>query len=88
MHQVMINEFADMDATYVEAHHSSRANKDNPWWGPFYLCDTKYLERYVGHRIMHLPFWMRVSYWRYSQNFIMRAYHAIKSATIRLIPKG
>ena len=88
MHQVMINEFADLDVTYVEAHHSSRANKECPWWGPFYMCVTRYLEEYVGHRILHLPYWMKISYWRYSQNFIMRAFHTIKRPIFHFLGKG
>lgn len=77
-HQVMINEYADLNVTYIEAHHSSKANKKYPWWGPFYLCINKYLERYVGHYIPHLPYWICFSYWEYSRNLIYRCYNRSK----------
>ena len=70
-HQVMINELADLDVTYVEAHHSSKANPLYPWWGPFYLCINRYLERFVGHPLFHLPYWMCLSYWEYYSGHIL-----------------
>lgn len=77
-HQVMINELADLDVTYIQAHHSSRANSSYPWWGPFYLCINHYLERYIGHPLLHLPFWLRFSYWEYSRNIPYRVYNRIR----------
>lgn len=65
IHQVAINQCADLDVTYVEVHHSWRANKQAPWLGPFYLCVTKYFERYLGYRVPHRPFFLRVSFWQY-----------------------
>ena len=69
-HQVMINEFADLKVTYIEAHHSSKTNTEYPWWGPFYLCINHFLERYVKRPILHLPYWARFSYWAYTKNII------------------
>ena len=77
-HQVMINEYADLDVTYIEAHHSIKADKDFPWWGPFYLCVNRYLEQYVGHRILHIPYWLLPSYWEYTRNILYRCYNRIR----------
>lgn len=74
-HQVMINEFADLDVTYIEAHHSIKADKIHPWWGPFYLCVNRNLERFVGHRIPHLPYWLLPSYWEYTRNILYKCYN-------------
>lgn len=80
-HQVMINELADLDVTYVQAHHSSRANRNYPWWGPFYLCINRYLERYAGHSIPHLPYWLHPSYWEYcSGNVLHKIYSRLRMA--------
>lgn len=84
-HQVMINELADLDVTYVEAHHSSKANRSYPWWGPFYMCINRYLEHYVGHPLLHLPYWMRFSYWEYFSGYqLHRFYHWIREVFFNL----
>jgi capsular polysaccharide biosynthesis protein len=77
-HQVMINEYADLNVTYIEAHHSIKVNRECPWWGPFYLCVNRNVERYVGHPILHLPFWLIPSYWEYNRNVLYRCYNRIK----------
>ena len=77
-HQVMINEFADLDVTYIEAHHSIKAHPECPWWGPFYLCINRNLERYVGHPIPHLPYWALPSYWEFSRNILYKCYNRMR----------
>ncbi len=64
-HQVAINQFADLNITYVETNASFKAKKEAPWHGPFYLCITHYLERYFGCVICHVPYWLRISFWKY-----------------------
>ena len=71
-HQVLINEFADLNVTYIEAHHSSKTDPIHPWWGPFYLCITPFLKKYVQSPIPHLPYWLKFSYWEYKYGFILR----------------
>ena len=71
-YQELINNYANLNVTYIEAHRSTKADKNEPWCGPFYLCVNKYLERYIGHPIPHLPYWILPSYWRYSKNIIYR----------------
>ena len=85
-HQVMINEFADLDTTYVEAHHSSKVNAEYPWWGPFYLCVNRYLERFAKHPIFHLPYWARFSYWEYTRNILFRCIHRARKLLKRIGP--
>lgn len=83
-HQVMVNEFADLNTTYIEAHHSSRANAQCPWWGPFYLCITHHLEHFVGHPIMHLPYWAKFSYWEYTRNILYKCFNRSRKVYNRL----
>lgn len=77
-HQVMINEFASLNVTYIEAHHSVKVDQDHPWWGPFYLCVNRHLEHFVGHRVLHLPYWLLPSYWEYSRNVLYRCFNRIR----------
>lgn len=77
-HQVAINELADLDVTYVQAHHSSKANPSYPWWGPFYLCINRFLEKYAGRPLLHLPYWMQLPYWEYTENIPYRAFRRMK----------
>lgn len=63
--QLPINDMIGFDVTYVDAHYSVCSNKIHPMIGPFYLCITRELERYVGHRILHFPLWFRPSWYRY-----------------------
>mgnify|MGYP002524441012 FL=1 len=64
-HQVALNQLANVDVTYVEAHHSLKMNKEIPWYGPFYLCVTSYFEKYLGYRVPHIPYFLRISFWKY-----------------------
>lgn len=64
-YQMALNAVADVDVTYIDAHHSINAQEGSPWVGPFYLCVNRNVERYVGHRIMRLPLLMRCSWWNY-----------------------
>ena len=81
-HQVMINEFSDLNVTYIEAHHSIKANSQRPWWGPFYLCVNKHFERFWGHRIVHLPYWLKYSYWEYSHNILYKCLKKIRKTIL------
>lgn len=64
-HQVAVNQVADLDITYIEAHHSLKMGKEIPWYGPFYLCVTKYFEKFLGYKVPHIPFLLRLSFWKY-----------------------
>ena len=84
-YQNVINEYADLNVTYVESHKSVMASKEAPWGGPFYLCVTKYLEQYIGHPILHVPYWLKPSYWKYSRNILYRSYLRTKKAIKRIV---
>jgi hypothetical protein len=62
-YQTIINEVADLDVTYIDAHRSLPEMQYAAMYGPFYMCVTPELERFVGHRIPHLPLWLRPSWW-------------------------
>ena len=76
-YQNVINEYGDLNVIYIEAHKSVKASKDMPWLGPFYLCVTDYLERYLGHSVPHIPYWLCFSYWVYNVNILLRLYNKL-----------
>ena len=63
-YQRIIDESAELDVTYLTAHHSSKINREFPWYGPFYLCITPQLAKYFGIRF-YCPYWLMPSYWWY-----------------------
>ena len=60
--QLIINQVAGVNVTYVDAHHSIISHGV---LGPFYMGVTKYLESFAGHKIFHFPYWMKLSFWWY-----------------------
>lgn len=65
MHQLVMNEVAKLNVTYVDAHYSCFCDKREPWHGPFLMCVTKDLEHYAGHKIFHLPIFANRYFWLY-----------------------
>lgn len=63
--QLAINEMAKIKPIYIDAHNSVKANLQFPMVGPFFMCITPELERYLGHRVFHLPLALRPSWWKY-----------------------
>lgn len=57
-HQIAVNEIADLDVTYVDAHKSICLNEASPYSGPFYICLNKNIEQYAGKQFFRLPFWI------------------------------
>lgn len=64
-HQIVSDQIANLNVTYISVHHSFFANKKTPWHGPFLLCVTNNLERYIGRRIPHLPFFFKKDFFIY-----------------------
>lgn len=66
-YQTIINEVSDLNVTYIDTHNSLRNMQwcNQPMYGPFYMCITPELERFVGHKIFHLPLGLRPSWWWY-----------------------
>ncbi len=63
--QIVADQIADLDVTYVAVHHSFFAGKEDPWHGPFLLCVTSNLERFLGHSIPHVPFFLKKEFFIY-----------------------
>ena len=64
-YQMAVNEIADVNVTYIDAHHSTKVPKDAPWVGPFYLYINNKLEEYYGFKIFHFPRVLTFSWWLY-----------------------
>ena len=64
-YQNIISEIADLEVTYIDAHSSNPKYQFSRESGPFYMCVTPELERFVGHKISHLPRLMSPSWWWY-----------------------
>ena len=64
-HQVVSNQIANLDVTYVSVHHSFFVDKKQPWHGPYLLCITNNLERYMGHKIPHTPYFLTKNFVKY-----------------------
>lgn len=64
--QKVCDEVSGVNVAYVKAHQSVVSFG---CLGPFYMCVTRELEEYVGHRIFHVPHLFRPSfYWYLIQN--------------------
>ena len=60
--QLVVNQVADVNITYIDAHRSIISTG---CLGPFYMCVTKEFEKYVGCSILHFPYFMKPSFWWY-----------------------
>lgn len=62
-YQLAINQAADLDVTFVDAHRTKVVQDE---WkrmsGPFYLCITPEVEKFFGKRIPHCPLYLSLSY--------------------------
>lgn len=64
-YQMAVNEVADVDVTYIDAHHSTKAPKNAPWVGPFFLYINKNLKRWAGTPMIIIPFIFNIKWWSY-----------------------
>ena len=76
-YQHAANAVADLEVTYIRAHHSVCASKQMPWAGPFYLTVTPELKAWSGGMARKLPLLCRPSYWNYRLKNI-RLLHSVK----------
>ena len=79
-YQNVVNCLCDLDVTYIESHHSAKADKKEPWHGPFYMYPTDNVRRYLGERKdiwTYRPYWMRISWYKYMR-FVSRLLNKIK----------
>lgn len=63
--QIVSDQIADLDVTYVGVHNSFFAGKNDPWHGPFLFCITENLEQYLGHKVPHTPLFLRKDFFIY-----------------------
>jgi len=85
--QAAINEIADLDVTYIDAHKSIRTNRQFPMIGPFYMCITPHLERYVGQPIFRIPVCLRPSWFRYKYQIDSTLFYRKSRSIISKIQK-
>ncbi|MDO4497753.1 MAG: glycosyltransferase 61 family protein [Bacteroidales bacterium] len=64
-YQMAVNEVADVNVTYIDAHHSTKTPEKSPWVGPFYLCKNRNLAAYL-HLSCFIPYWLQPSWWIYN----------------------
>lgn len=65
-YQLVMNEVAGLNVTYIDAHKSIQANPRIKNYGPFFLYFTPELKRFYGRFIITLPLALRPSWWWYN----------------------
>lgn len=65
-YQMAVNEVADVDVTYIDAHHSTRVPKNAPWVGPFFLSVNNNLKRWTEMPMIILPLIFNIKWWNYN----------------------
>lgn len=64
-HQLILNEIAGVNVTFIDANCSYVFDEKMPLDGPFYLCKNKLLESFCDVRIKCYPLRLKPSYWWY-----------------------
>lgn len=64
-HQLIINDVAEVDVTYIDANVSYVYDETQPLDGPFYLCQNKNLENYSHYKLKTFPIVLKPSFWWY-----------------------
>ena len=65
-YQLAINQLADLNVIYIDAHRSVPPFGDRHIWaGPFYLCITSYILKWSGQLPFFVPYFLLPSYWWY-----------------------
>lgn len=52
-YQMALNEVADANVTYIDAHNSIKTPDNAPWVGPFFMYPNKYIERFFGENCLY-----------------------------------
>lgn len=63
---LVINQIADLNAVFIDAHHSIYANKKIPAFGPFFMYVTSFLKEWAGVKRKSLPFWLSKTWFQYA----------------------
>jgi len=64
-YQMMINEAANLEVTYIDSNKSIMVPKDTPWAGPFYLYVSPNLRRFFNIHKISLPYYIKWSFMSY-----------------------
>lgn len=64
-YQMAVNEAADVNVTYIDAHRSTKVPKEAPWVGPFFLYYNYNIKQWSRVFGVTTPFWASISWWRY-----------------------
>lgn len=65
-YQLVMNEVANLNVTYIDAHNSIQANPRIKNYGPFYIYYTPELKLFYGKFIFSLPLLLQPSWWWYN----------------------
>lgn len=55
-YSLVINECKNLNVTYIDANHTFNLKNLSKWDGPFYLCITRHLRRYLNKSFVVFPF--------------------------------
>lgn len=64
-YQQTINDVAQLNAIYIDAHHSIMAKGQRIWSGPFYIYETNYIKDYLGINYLLDCHYIYPSWWWY-----------------------
>ena len=79
-YQITINDCANLNVIFIDAHQSCMVSHDAPFGGPFYLCITKELENFFGHHIFHIPYYICPSWFKYKyKEKIKKIYYNLRA---------
>ena len=62
---LLINQVADLNVTFIDAHNSEYINKHKPEFGPFFMFVTKHLKAWAGVKQIGLPYWLTKTWFQY-----------------------
>lgn len=73
-YQMAVNEVADVNVTYIDAHHSTKVPKDAPWVGPFFLYINDNMKEWAEIPMFILPLIFNKKWWSYnfSDSFLLK----------------
>lgn len=83
-YQIMINEMANLNVTYIDANRTVDSHPNSKWDGPFYLDVTKELKTYLGIHRHYLPYFLRADFLMYLMSVLMRR---LKSTAMRFVKR-
>ena len=71
-YQIMINELAGLNVTYIDANRTINAHPQSKWDGPFYLDTTDALRKYLETETVRIPYFLRIDYILYCVSVLLR----------------